>query len=148
MLPHMLGLPYEARRSERFVQLILEELEPRLLEVPFEGGQPPWAAGGRGAVRTGSRLWRVAERTVRLGRRELERRRMPHDADDPFDKVLSELRPAWRRRRSVVDAVVRVRAVERRLSRSARLLDARTRAQLWRLATLVLPASPRLGKRT
>jgi asparagine synthetase B (glutamine-hydrolysing) len=143
MLPHLLGLPYEERRSERFFQLILEELEPRLLDVPFEGGQPPWATDGGKVARTRSRPWRAAEKAVRLGRRELERRRMHHDAEDPFENVLSELRPAWPMRPRFIDTVVRVRAAERRLSRSTRRLDARTRAQLWRLATLVLPKSPR-----
>ena len=138
MLPHMLGLPYEERRSERFFQLILEELEPRLLDVPFEGQQPPWATGGGKVARTRPRAWRAAEKAVRLGRRELERR-MHHDVADPFENLLSELRPAWPMRPRIVDTVVRVRAVERRLSRSTRRLDARTRAQLWRLATLVLP---------
>ena len=139
MLPHMLGLPYEERRSERFFQLILEELEPRLLHVPFEGRQPPWATGGGKVARTRPRAWRAAEKAVRLGRRELERRRMHHDAEDPFGNVLSEVRPAWSTRPRVVDPVIRVRAAERRLSRSTRHLDARTRAQLWRLATVVLP---------
>ena len=139
MLPHMLGLPYEERRSERFFQLILEELEPRLLHVPFEGRQPPWATGGGKVARTRPRAWRAAEKAVRLGRRELERRRMHHDAEDPFGNVLSEVRPAWSTRPRVVDTVIRVRAAERRLSRSTRHLDARTRAQLWRLATVVLP---------
>ena len=64
--------------------------------------------------------------------------RMHHDVADPFENVLSELRPAWPMRPRIVDTVVRVRALERRLSRSTRRLDARTRAQLWRLAALVL----------
>jgi hypothetical protein len=140
-VPFQFALPAGERRAELFYKHVLESLEPRLLSVPFEGKQPGWmpAAGAPGL-----RSRALDRRMPALVRREAVRRRRAFAGrgDDPFAPVLAAARaatqaqpdhPAW--------TVLRRRRIEVLLRRPAWALDARSRAMVWRLATVFLGLS-------
>jgi hypothetical protein len=121
LLPQLLGLPRRARAREEFHRQVLERLAPQLLEVPFEKQR--------------SMARKIAE--------ELRRRiRPPAAPDDPFARVLPEIRDAVlsqpdHRAWDVLDRP----EVESLLARNPAVLDTMSRYYVWRLATVFGPSA-------
>lgn len=145
-VPHLLGLPLDERAADRYHLLVMRQLAPQLVDVPF-GEDEAWPPV-RGAL--GRRLahWRRLSRrgSEQAARRltPLRRRRIapesagvaPPAPPDPFAAVHARLRdtalseashPAWQ----VLDR----RATEALLSRDPAGLDAINRYYVWRIAT-------------
>ncbi len=137
LLPDLLGLPAADRSRELFHLRVLEELAPELVNVPFEDGRP-WPARRSGAARRVSRARElVAKAAAEAARRATARRAAVVAADDPFARVLPEIRDtvlsqpdhqAW--------AVLDHARVERLLGTSPASLDTMSRYYAWRLATV------------
>lgn len=138
LLPQILGLPAEERARERFHLRVLERLEPRLVDIPFEGG----GAWPRDRSVLGSRVARartLAGKAVGEARRRAVRRGGTAPAagpvpEDPFAAVHREVgkavaaqsgHPAW----EVLDR----ERVERLLSRDPAALDVMSRYYVWRM---------------
>ena len=143
LVQHELGLPARDRAREVFHLEVLKRLAPQLVDVPFEDGRP-WRAREDELTR---RL-RGAQTLARKVRAELSRRaraaagRSAAAADDPFARVLPEIRdavlsqpdhPAW--------AVLDRPRVETLLGSDPVALDTMSRYYAWRLATVFGPTA-------
>jgi hypothetical protein len=142
LVQHELGLPARERARETFHLLLLERLAPQLVDVPFEDGRP-WPARQSELARRVDR-GRVLARKVRgeLRRRARAARASTSIADDPFARVLPEIReavlsqpdhPAW--------AVLDRPRVEALLGGDPAALDTMSRYYAWRLATVFGPTA-------
>ena len=139
LLRDELGLSARDRARELFHLRMLEQLAPELVDVPFEDGRP-WPALEGDLARRLQRA-RVLARKVRGELRRRVRAR-PAPQDDPFARVLPEIRdavlsqpghPAWH----VLDAG-RVRSL---LNAEPAALDTMSRYYAWRLATVFGPSA-------
>jgi hypothetical protein len=139
LLRDELGLPARDRARELFHLEVLKQLAPELVDVPFEDGRP-WRAREDELTRR----VRSARELAGKVRGELRRRtgRAPAPADDPFARVLPEIRdavlsqpdhPAWQ----VLDRP----RVETLLASDAAALDTMNRYYAWRLATVFGPTA-------
>jgi hypothetical protein len=127
MLRHELGLPARERARGEFHHQVLEELDRRLAEVPYEA--PAHAGRARALTRKA-----VAE----LRRRRAARRPAPvARGEDPFARILPEIREvvlsqpdheAW----PLLDRA----RVEALLASEPATLDTMSRYYAWRLATV------------
>ncbi|MFL5912001.1 MAG: hypothetical protein ACJ768_15690 [Gaiellaceae bacterium] len=118
LLKHELGLPARERAHQEFHRRVLQVLNQRLLDIPYES--------------TGRR--RTLLRKVFA---ELHRRRAAPSQDDPFVRILPEIRdvvlsqpdhPAW----PLLDRA----RTEQLLAADAASLDTMSRYYAWRLATV------------
>ncbi|HEX8742512.1 MAG TPA: hypothetical protein VF712_05215 [Thermoleophilaceae bacterium] len=139
LLPDELGLPAAERARHLFHLRVLEEVAPALVGVPFEDGRP-WPARRSAATLKVERARELAAKAAAEARRRtLARRRRAESgagaAEDPFDRVLAEVRDtvlsqpghqAW--------AVLDRDRVERLLGSPAAALDTMSRYYAWRLA--------------
>jgi hypothetical protein len=140
MLPHLLGLPRDARAREEFHLRVLEKLAPELAAAP-------------GWPQRQSELRRRVERARNFGRKaagELRRRTARKGsvpdlarAADPFAKPHAEIRdvvlsqpdhPAWQ--------VIDKQRAEAVLTRDTAALDEVSRYHVWRLATVFAAKPP------
>jgi hypothetical protein len=138
LLRDELGLPARDRGRELFHLEVLKRLAPQLVDVPFEDGRP-WAARENEL----DRRVRGARTLARKARGELRRRvRPPAAPDDPFARILPEIRdavlsqpdhPAWQ----VLDRP----RVESLLASDPAALDTMSRYYAWRLATVFGPTA-------
>jgi hypothetical protein len=138
LLPDELGLPARDRARELFHLEVLKRLAPQLVDVPFEDGRP-WRAREDELTRRVRKARSMAGKV----RGELRRRVKPPKAvDDPFARVLPEIRdavlsqpdhPAWQ----VLDRP----RVETLLDSDAGSLDTMSRYYAWRLATVFGPSA-------
>jgi hypothetical protein len=137
LLPDLLGLPAADRARELFHLRVLETLAPELVHIPFEDGRP-WPVGRSPAARRVARARALAGKAAAEARRRaLAKRRQAASPEDPFARILGEIRDtvlsqpghqAW----SVLDRA----RVERLLSSPAASLDTMSRYYAWRLATV------------
>jgi hypothetical protein len=121
LVPQLLGLPRAARARQEFHKALLERLAPQLLEVPYEEPR--------------SMRRKVVD--------ELRRRLRPSaDPDDPFARILPEIRDAvlsqpghdaWQ----VLDRP----RVDTLLGSDPAVLDTMSRYYAWRLATVFGPSA-------
>jgi hypothetical protein len=127
MLRHELGLPARERVREEFHRQVLQELDRRLAEIPYE------SPAHRGRTRT------LARKTgAELRRRRAARGSAPvAGGEDPFARILTEIRevvlsqpshPAW----PLLDRP----RVEALLASEPAALDTMSRYYAWRLATV------------
>jgi hypothetical protein len=138
LLRDELGLPARERAQQRFHLELLKRLAPELVDVPFEDGLP-WPSRENEL----NRRVRRARTFTRKARGELRRRvRPPAAPDDPFARILPEIRdavlaqpdhPAWQ----VLDRP----RVESLLGADAAKLDTMSRYYAWRLATVFGPTA-------
>jgi hypothetical protein len=139
LLRDELGLPARDRARELFHLEVLKQLAPELVDVPFEDGRP-WRAREDELTR------RVRSARTLAGkvRSELRRRagRAPAPADDPFARVLPEIRDAVLSQpdHTAWQVLDRPR-VEALLASDAAALDTMSRYYAWRLATVFGPTA-------
>jgi hypothetical protein len=137
LLPDLLGLPAAERARELFHLRVLEELAPELVEVPFEDGRP-WPARSSGAARRVARARALVGKAAAEARRRATARRTRAAAgDDPFARILGEIRETVLAQPGHQAWVVLDRGrVERLLGAPAASLDTMSRYYVWRLATV------------
>lgn len=138
LLRDELGLPARDRAREVFHLEVLKRLAPQLVDVPFEDGRP-WLAREDELMRR----VRGARTLARKARGELRRRvRPPATPDDPFARVLPEIRDAVLSQpdHAAWEVLDRPR-VETLLGTDAAALDTMSRYYAWRLATVFGPTA-------
>jgi hypothetical protein len=133
LLRDELGLPARDRAREVFHLEVLKRLAPQLVDVPFEDGRP-WKAREDELMRR----VRGARSLARKARGELRRRvRPPAAPDDPFVRILPEIREAVLAQPDHAAWHVLDRGrVETLLATDAAALDTMSRYYAWRLATV------------
>jgi hypothetical protein len=138
LLADELGLPARERARELFHLEVLKRLAPQLVDVPFEDGRP-WAARENELDRRVRRARTLARKACAELRRTV---RPPAAPDDPFTRILPEIRdavlsqpdhPAWQ----VLDRP----RVEALLASDPAALDTMSRYYAWRLATVFGPTA-------
>jgi hypothetical protein len=141
LLPHEFGLPATARSQELFHFHVLTALQPTLASLPFGSSNPPWPTFGQVPTRRARRARRVASR----GGRELQRRyeylRGRIAADSRVTALGESSRLALERvpdRPHEVWQLLDRRRTLKMLARDPLSADSRTRALMWRLATVFL----------
>ena len=147
LLADQLGLPPRERSLELFHQRVLEQLAPRLVDVPLEGGRP-WPARRSAARRRAARAGELARKVLAEARRRAPRRRptvpatgrpsQPPESSRRRSTAVREAalaqhgHPAWEvLERPRVDAL---------LTRDPATLDPMSRAYVRRMATVFLRA--------
>jgi hypothetical protein len=139
LIPHQLAMPAPARSGSLFHLELLSELAPDLASLGFAGVNPPWPAFGRSKASRPYRARVVANKAMREARRRLRARlhRSSELENDPFIGAMGDARagvaahvghPVW----SYLDRT----RVERLLDTDPLRLDPRSRAAVWRLASV------------
>lgn len=135
------------RAGESYHRAVLERLAPRLLDVPFEDGGG-WRVAPTAAGRARTLAAKAAREAVRRARARVARPRSdsgggrdgaapPAPEAGGFDAIVADVREQTLSAESHAAWQVLDRArCERLLSRPAASLDAMSRYQVWRLATL------------
>jgi hypothetical protein len=141
LLPHEFGLPATERSQELFHFHVLTALRPALAGLPFGASNPSWPTFGETPTRRARRVRRVASRAGKELQRRYEHLR-GRIAEDSRVAALAEssglaLQGAPERSHDVWQLLDRRRTLTM-LGRDPLSADSRTRALMWRLATVFL----------
>ena len=141
LLPHEFGLPATDRSRELFHFHVLTALSPELAGLPFGGSTPSWPTFGHARPTRGRRVRRVASKVRQEMRRRYEHQ-LGRSAEDAGLVALAEAATLARQcapdRSHEIWLVLDRKRTLGLLARAPAGLDSRSRASLWRLATVFL----------